>query len=159
MIGRAPLCGSAAVPSVVSKATFSPRKTNEPAARIDAVRLGRDVGRQLVELQDVAPSAILMRTALSRTAERIELQLLERRDEGRDAAQRGPLRRSVASFVVKSAVNVALSSVMRAPLPVISMARTSPLRARPVRLCGIDSVPLSSSITGASSRRTGELRL
>ena len=61
--------------------------------------------------------------------------------------------------VEKSAVKVALSSVMRGPAPVINMAITSPPRASPLRLCGRDSVPLSSSTTGVASRRTGELKL
>ena len=68
------------------------------------------------------------------------------------------LREALARAAEKSAVKAALSSSMRGPPPVISMAMTSPPRASP-RLCGSDSVPLSSSTTGVPSRRTGELRL
>ncbi|MEI9901105.1 MAG: hypothetical protein WDN31_14265 [Hyphomicrobium sp.] len=45
-------------------------------------------------------------------------------------------------------MKVASSSVICGPVPVMSMAIIWPPRARPVRLAGIDSVPLSSSMVG-----------
>ena len=155
-MARTPPWASAPGRSVVSKLTFSPRKVNDPTARKKPLGFAVTSARHVLEQQDPAVGGLDADRTLA-NAERVELQRLECGNERRNPACRCSLLECRLGGGEIRGEGRVVERHARA-LPVMSMASTSPLRARPVRLGGIESVPLSRSTMGACRMRTGALK-